>query len=201
MKNLKHLGFLSATLVMLIAASSFSLSTGTINTKFHSQFVNVVVKGTSTIHDWDMVSGKGRCDLAFTLDAGDRPVALTELQFVIDAESIKSEHTTMDNYAYKAMKTKEHKTITFALASASITPLDAVTYQVKTIGNLSISGVTRRVDLVATAKYNADKSFTVSGSKKIKMTDYGVTPPSVMFGTIKTGNDLEIVFNTKIVKN
>lgn len=202
MKNTKHIGLLSAVIFLFLTASSFMMSTGGINTKFHSQYVNVTVKGTSTLHDWDMVSGKGRCDVAFTLDANDRATALTELQFSIDAETIKSEHTMMDNYAYKALKTKNQRVITFTLAGASVTPIDAVTYQIKAIGNLSIAGATKRTDLLATAKYNAaDKSFTVSGSKKLKMTEYGVTPPTVMFGTIKTGDDLVIVFNTKIVKN
>jgi hypothetical protein len=32
------------------------------------------------------------------------------------------------------------------------------------------------------------------------MTDYGVSPPTAMLGTIKTGNDITVSFSSKIVK-
>jgi polyisoprenoid-binding protein YceI len=201
MKNLRRIGVLSAALLLVIATSSF-LTNGGVNTKFGSQNFAVTVKGTSTLHDWEMKSGKGRCDIVFTMDASDRATSLTELRFTVDAESIKSEHSIMDNNAYKALKTKSFKTINFILSSATLSPLDATTYLVKANGILSIAGVSKRTDLVATAKYNAaDKSFTVNGAKKMKMTEYGVTPPTVMFGTIKTGDDLTIVFNAKVTRN
>jgi hypothetical protein len=51
---------------------------------------------------------------------------------------------------------------------------------------------------MATGVYNpADKSFTVTGVKKMKMTDYNVKPPTALLGTIKTGNDITISYNLK----
>jgi hypothetical protein len=48
-------------------------------------------------------------------------------------------------------------------------------------------------------KFNpADRSFTISGTKVIKMTDWKVKPPVVMFGTIKTGDQITIGYNLKI---
>ena len=35
-----------------------------------------------------------------------------------------------------------------------------------------------------------------SGSQKIKMTDYGVTPPKALFGALVTGDDITISFST-----
>jgi hypothetical protein len=53
-------------------------------------------------------------------------------------------------------------------------------------------------ELMATGVYNpADKSFTVTGVKKMKMTDYNVKPPTALLGTIKTGNDITISYNLK----
>ena len=69
------------------------------------------------------------------------------------------------------------------------------------VGNLTIAGNSQKVDVAATAKYHAtDKSFILNGSKKLKMTDYGVAPPTAMLGTIKTGNDITISFTSKIIK-
>jgi polyisoprenoid-binding protein YceI len=107
----------------------------------------------------------------------------------------------MDNNTYKALKTKTNKNISFVFVSGTVSSADAASYQVKVIGNLTIAGKIQKIDLAASARYNAaDKSFTINGSKKLKMTDYGVSPPTAMLGTIKTGNDITVSFSSKIVK-
>ena len=139
-------------------------------------------------------------NLTFVMD-GDKPTDLSSLNFTIPVNSLKSGKGMMDKNTYKAMKASDHKNITFALTSGTVTPVDATTYTVKAIGKLTIAGTTKETDLVATAKFNAaDKSFTVSGAKKMKMTEYNVTPPTVMLGTIKTGNDITINYQSKIIK-
>ena len=65
-------------------------------------------------------------------------------------------------------------------------------------GTMSIAGTTKANRSCGHSQYNpADKSFTVTGVKKMKMTDYNVKPPTVMLGTIKTGNDISIAYNLK----
>jgi len=58
-----------------------------------------------------------------------------------------------------------------------------------------MAGATKPLDFAATGKMNADKSFTVSGSKAIDMTAWGIKPPSFMMGAMKTGKDVTLKFN------
>jgi hypothetical protein len=190
------------SLLMVVFTTMLSFSTkGLLNdTKYRSQSLQIVISGTSTLHDWDMKSAKGTADANFNF-AGDKLTGISGLNFNMPAESLKSEHSAMDKNAYKALKTDGNKTISFVQNSATVSPLDATTYQLKLVGKLTIAGATKVTDLVATAKYNpADKSFTVSGTKKFNMTEYGVKPPTVMMGTIKTGDALTVTFNTRIVR-
>jgi polyisoprenoid-binding protein YceI len=200
MKNFRRTSVLSAALLLLISASSFVIFSG--NTKFHSTGLDVSIKGTSTLHDWEMKSvNKGTCEVVFTLDAADKITAINEIQFTIAAESIKSGHSVMDKNAYKAMNTDKYKNISFVLSSAAITPSVTNVYQVKVTGNLTISGVTKKTELAGTAKYNpTDKSFVLFGSKTFKMSEYGVKPPTVMMGTIKTGDQITVSFATKVIR-
>jgi polyisoprenoid-binding protein YceI len=200
MKNFRRTSVLSAALLLLISASSFVIFSG--NTKFHSTGLDVSIKGTSTLHDWEMKSvNKGTCEVVFSLDAADKITAISELQFTIAAESIKSGHSVMDKNAYKAMNTDKYKNISFVLSSAAITPSVTNVYQVKVTGNLTISGVTKKTELAGTAKYNpTDKSFVLFGSKTFKMSEYGVKPPTVMMGTIKTGDQITVSFATKVIR-
>jgi polyisoprenoid-binding protein YceI len=200
MKNFRRTSVLSAALLLLISASSFVIFS--VNTKFHSTGLDVSIKGTSTLHDWEMKSvNKGTCEVVFSLDAADKITAISELQFTIAAESIKSGHSVMDKNAYKAMNTDKYKNISFVLSSAAITPSVTNVYQVKVTGNLTISGVTKKTELAGTAKYNpTDKSFVLFGSKTFKMSEYGVKPPTVMMGTIKTGDQITVSFATKVIR-
>ena len=190
------------TLLMVVFTTMLSFSTkGILNdTKYRSQNLQIVINGTSTLHDWDMKSSKGTADVNFEF-AGDKLTGISGLNFNMPAESLKSEHSMMDKNAYKALKTDDNKNISFVQTSATVSPIDATTYQLKLMGKLTIAGTTKVTDLVATAKYNAtDKSFVVSGTKKFKMSEFGVKPPTVMMGTIKTGDPLTVTFNTRIVR-
>jgi polyisoprenoid-binding protein YceI len=67
------------------------------------------------------------------------------------------------------------------------------------MGKLTINGVTKTTPMVATLKYNpTDKSFTCTGTKSFKMSEYGVKPPTAVFGTIKTGDAISINYAIRI---
>lgn len=201
MNLLRRISVSTTMLFVLTATTSFTLTNGNISTKFRSSNLDLSISGTSSLHDWEMKSKQGKCEVVFELGENDKITSVSGLNFSLDATTIKSEYTMMDNNTYKALKTKTNKNISFVLASGTVIQSDASSYLVKVTGNLTIAGKTQKIDLAATAKYNgADKSFTINGSKKLKMTDYGVDPPTAMFGTIKTGNDITISFSSKIIK-
>ncbi|MEO5593091.1 MAG: YceI family protein [Chitinophagaceae bacterium] len=165
--------------------------------KYHAKDdLQIVVSGTSTMHDWDMKTSKGESDATVTLNAEGRLSGLTALSFTVPAESLKSEHKSMDKNAYKALKTGEHTTISYTVSAATIKP-DGV---IKCQGKLSIAGTTLDADLTATGQVNADKSISVKGSKKISMAAFNMIPPSFMLGTVKTGNDVTVQFNLTLRK-
>ncbi len=169
--------------------------------KFHTKDdLNLLISGTSTLHEWDMKAAKGEVNAVFTFDAKGQITGLSSLTVTVPAEALKSEHSGMDKNAYKALKTSANPTITFVLTSATVTPIDANSVTVKATGKLTIAGFTKEIVLVTVCKVNADKSVSVSGSQKISMTDYKVDPPTFMFGAVKTGNDITLKLSLTIRK-
>jgi len=156
--------------------------------------VKITIEGTSNIHDWEMNADKGNSTAVFLTDAHGAINGLSSLTFTMPVESLKSEHTAMDKNAYKAMHSDKYASLSFTVLSASIKPA-GTNYQVYAKGRLTISGVSRDVDVLAVCTINADKSISVNGAYKLKMTAYNVTPPSLMLGTIKTGDDITVKFN------
>jgi hypothetical protein len=191
---MKTMKFLTIAMITLIIGLPLAIG----QLKFGAANAFIEIKGTSTLHDWEMKSGAGKCDATLTMN-GEKLSGISTLSFIVAAETLKSGTGGLDKNGYKALDTKKNPSISFWMTTGSITAVDATTYTFKGQGNLTIAGTTRLTDLTATLKYNAaEKAFTVTGTKAIKMTDWKVTPPTVLFGTIKTGNELVINFNLKI---
>jgi polyisoprenoid-binding protein YceI len=175
--------------------SSVSLFTAHSQTTYQNAGpVKIQIQGTSNIHDWEMNTDKGNSTAVFVTDAHGTLSSLSALTFTMPVESLKSEHAGMDKNAYKAMRSDKFSSLTFTVQSASIKPAGS-SYAVSSKGRLTISGVSRDVDVTGICTVNADKSIALNGSYKLKMTSYNVTPPSIMLGAIKTGDDITVKFN------
>lgn len=156
--------------------------------------VSVVVAGTSTLHDWEMKATNGSIAANFELDAAGKPTDLLSLNFVVGPTALKSGKEAMDNNAYKAMDTKAYNVIKFAATSGTVTPQGGG-YLVKCVGMLQIAGKAVNTEITATCTVAADGSISFNGKKAIKMTTFGVKPPTFMMGSIKTGDDITISFS------
>jgi len=156
--------------------------------------VDLVVSGTSTLHDWSMRSLKAECSALFTVNPSGSITGVQTMTFSTPAIGLKSEHTSMDNNAYKALKTDKNPTINYTLTSATVVPGANGTATVKCTGNLSIAGTTKEEEIVATCKPNADNTITVTGTRKINMPEFSIAPPTFMLGAVKTGSDVVITF-------
>jgi polyisoprenoid-binding protein YceI len=150
----------------------------------------ISISGTSTIHEWTMTSDKSTYDAVFETNSQGDPLQLISLVVSVPAESLKSGKGGMDKNAYSALKTDKHKQITFQLASGKI---DGKT--IRCLGSLTIAGTTKQIEVDATYTILPDGSIQCKGSKKLAMRDYNVEPPSFMFGSVTTGNDITISFD------
>jgi polyisoprenoid-binding protein YceI len=194
--------FLHKMTLLALLAFSISLNQLQAQTSFNTRAFNseVKVSGTSNLHDWTMKGSGLTCEAQFTVNAASllQLMTLNGLTFSMPVTSLKSSENLLNTRAYKAMKAESHKNIIFKLSSAVITAQGNNHYAVKAQGQLTISGVTRDVTLQATSQIQPDRTVLISGSKKMKMSDFGITPPSFMFGALKTADDITIDFNLKL---
>ena len=151
------------------------------------------VLGTSNLHDWEIdakaMSGKA----TMAIEAGDLK-SIKNLDFAVEVEQLKSGKSGMDNNTFKALNSKTYKTINYKLVSVTkITEISAGNFTVETQGDLTISGVTKRINQTFTVKIIGKKAV-FSGRTKIDMTVYGIKPPTALMGTIRTGKDITVDF-------
>lgn len=76
-------------------------------TKYSGSAVDLLINGTSTLHDWTMRSIKAECTALFEFNAKGQISAISSLTFSTPVNALKSEHTAMDNNAYKALKKRQ----------------------------------------------------------------------------------------------
>lgn len=157
---------------------------------------SITVKGSSNLHDWTMKDEILNAGAAFIFKDG-KLSDMTALNFSMKVTDLKSSEDLLNSRAYKAMNAEKYPTIVFKLTSATSTPLTNGHYTIKASGKLQISGITKDVVLYADAVQNGDKTISCTGSDKLKMSDYGIKPPTFMFGALKVTNEVTINFNLK----
>ncbi|HEX6893335.1 MAG TPA: YceI family protein [Chryseolinea sp.] len=178
------------TTVSLLATLVLISLTGYGQSRYMQSTSRISISGTSTIHEWTMTSASTTCDAVLETSPQGDPLQLTSLLVSVPAESLKSGKSGMDKNAYAALKTDKNKQITFQLKSGKI---DGKTIQC--LGTLTIAGTTKQIDVDATYTILPDGSIQCKGSKKLAMRDYNVEPPSFMFGSVTTGNEITVSFD------
>jgi polyisoprenoid-binding protein YceI len=100
----------------------------------------------------------------------------------------------MDGKTYEALRADNYPNITFKLDQINKLSKSGDKYEVAASGYLNIAGTTNKIEMCVHAKVGEDGSVSFSGSKKLKMTDYKIKPPTALMGTLTTGDEVEIAF-------
>ncbi|MER2996573.1 YceI family protein [Pontibacter populi] len=146
------------------------------------------VKGTSTLHDWEMASAQAQGKAEIIMD-GNTLKGVKSATVIMKSASIKSGTDKMDALAYESLKTSKFPEITFVLTSFRV--LD--NNRAQAIGNMTIAGTTKPVTFNVQTSTKSDL-VNMTGEANIKFTDFNIKPPTALLGTVKTGNELKLSF-------
>lgn len=150
------------------------------------------VFGGSTLHDWEMVATAASGKAELTID-GQNIKAIPMAEVTMKATALKSGKGQMDELAYKALKADKNPNIHFKLTSyknlggnkASVT------------GNLTIAGTTKPITFQVLYLVKGE-AVKIEGDTSFKMTDFNMTPPTAVFGTIKTEDKVKVSFKMNL---
>ena len=101
----------------------------------------------------------------------------------------------MNKNTYEAMEADTYKLVSFSshLPAALVEKSPGV-YEALLKGKLTISGTTKMIE-IPIQLYKAQKGYTLEAEKDIHMVDYKIEPPTALFGTITTGETVDVIFN------
>ena len=115
------------------------------------------------------------------------------VQVTVPAEKMDCGNGKMNDHMRNALKVTENPTITFVLTNYDVTKnADGIAGTIN--GTLDLGGVKKPISLQATGA-PVGGMLHVNGVYELRMTDYGLKPPSLMFGRIKVGETVKVGFD------
>jgi polyisoprenoid-binding protein YceI len=156
------------------------------------------VTGTSTVKSFecqaksfDALVDATLPDAVTAVLAGEKGVNTVALK--VPTEKMDCGNGTMNEHMMKAIKGKDNPTIAFELSSYDLAKIaDGV--GVKIAGTLALGGVKKDITVDATAKAGPDGALLVTGVYPLKMSEWGLKPPTLMLGTLKVNENVKVNF-------
>ena len=157
--------------------------------------------GTSTLHNFKCESDEIVADLTLI----DSLNVLSDssnfiLSVTVPTTSLDCDDMIMNRNMYEALKSDAVPEITYLLQSIDSESLGGGKYKLNSVGQLKIAGVVQTIHLIVDAFENDNGIIEMTGHTLVDMTEYNIEPPSFWFGTIKTGNVIDISFDLKFKK-
>ncbi len=113
----------------------------------------------------------------------------TEVSMRLEVKDLKSGDGTLDKHMYEALKSEKFPAIEMKLDQFEFKDQ----YSATASGILTVAGETRPIELKLSISIDGDR-ITIRGAKSLLMTDFGIEPPKMMMGALKTRNEIEIIF-------
>jgi polyisoprenoid-binding protein YceI len=165
-----------------------------------SKAATINLSGTTPIKNWTMQAHGLSGEAEMTFSSERRLIGIDSLSFRFPVRNLKGDEPAMDKSAYKALKSDRYKEITFVLLSATVESTKGGQQQIAARGNLRVAGVTRLVTLSMRSTVQSDDSISFTGSQSVKMSDYHVERPSVLFGTVRAGDEMVLHYSLIFTK-
>jgi polyisoprenoid-binding protein YceI len=186
MKNIKSIlliGLLSFSAVMF-AQQNYSLD---------ENASSLVIEGTSSVHDWQMKAEKFTGKVAVIKQEG-VVAGFENAQFSFRASEIISDNSIMNRKAHDALETKKHPEIVFSLSSINKIEVKGKEFSGTLTGNLSLAGESKKITVPFKGRLAPGENIVVEGSKNLRMSEFGISPPTAMLGALKTGDEVTVKY-------
>jgi hypothetical protein len=204
-------------LVMISMAAGAAPSATTLIPAASSQ---LVLEGSSNVTDWRCTGSslEGEMNVAAPLDKINAVIdriedgnigvwmanpaegrfAQPQFRMRIPVANFRCGNKVMERDMSHALKADRHPAIDFEFTElrGNINhDLDAQNYQATIAGQLMLAGSTREVEVLVIAERLAHDRFRIRAELPVRMTDFGIQPPTALFGMVKAKDELLVRFD------
>ena len=188
MRNLKF--WLSVNLVIITGFMPVLMAQKP--AKFEASSSSMEIKGTSNLHEWEEYVKGFNVELDIVSE-NNAIQGISNVVFNGKSTSVESENSIMTNKTLDALKADKYPDIRFIQTSDGSFQNQNGVLKGTITGNLVLAGVTKSVTLPFEGKVASGK-LNISGTKKLKMSDFNISAPTALLGSLKTGDEVELIY-------
>ncbi len=191
---MKTINLLITGMILIAATMTSSVAQAQQQYQLKEGSYSIKIDGTSNVHDWEMEAKKVAGNVVVQW-ASNTPKNFENLNIKVPAKKLESGKRIMNNKTYDALEAEEHPTIHFNLISVSDLESSANSFTGTATGKLTIAGESSIMSIPFEGEVLDDKTFTVKGDFSLKMTEFGIDPPTAMLGSLKTGDKVKLNYS------
>ena len=183
-----------AILVVIAAIPASAQSRDTLHVDI-GRGSQVWIEGSSNIAGW-------RCEAnAFEarveVEPGEAASALKAINIKVAVRDLKCGNRKMDHDLYAALKAGDPAQASFIIGRFDVVADSGQRAGIGTRGELVVAGVERAVSVPVTTD-RIDGVVRARGAVSMLMTDFGIKPPTGLFGLIRSRNEITVKFDLAV---
>ncbi len=194
---MKNTIFYSLTVALIFIFSSATAQDITLNLTEIQQFK---IDGDSNVKSWeaDITEAEGTINFSEIEDFSLGSLSSDSFQSMnisIPVSGIESDSGGLTKNMHKYLKGDDHPMITFNLTEITAVEFDADKATITANGIINAAGVDHNVTMNVDAVVNENGSVTFSGTQDLLMTSFHIDPPTAVFGTIRSHDEIVILYS------
>jgi polyisoprenoid-binding protein YceI len=156
----------------------------------------VILHGRSNVNSFSCATSTFQTSIRIDSAEGSeaRAKSVVRLTVTVPVRSLDCGRARMNDDMFRALKADSFPEIRYVLTTYDVeehsASVDSVV--IHSVGELTVAGVTKRIELQVNGNRNDSGSLRGAGGVKLLMTDFGIRPPTAFFGAIRTKNALEV---------
>ncbi len=158
------------------------------------------IDGSSTMGRYSCVAGS----VGGTADVPAGAAGRTTAEVTVGVGSFDCGVSRMNRDFRNALRSREHPTIRFTLDAANVLGTEArpgAWVPVRIRGRLRLAGAERTVDIRAEGRRLGEGRVRVRGEHPMRMTEFGVEPPSGLLGAVRAHDRVVVRFELVAVED
>ncbi|MCS7037001.1 MAG: YceI family protein [Saprospiraceae bacterium] len=164
---------------------------------------SLLLKGTTNVNKFTCACEDQFGFQELEVEAGHATSKFYNARLSMTTRKFNCKNGQMERDLQKALKAETYPKILIDLTEARYSPEhlkknDTGWFDVEARVVLSIAGTTKEKSIQAQAKRISENRFVLKGEKAIRMTEFGIEPPTAMFGLIQVDDLITFHFDLTI---
>lgn len=155
------------------------------------------IQGKTNVNSFQCYCAPPQSVVSFNAESSSetQKINFKKAELTVLTKSLDCRHKIMNRDMYQTLKADYFPTITLSISQVMI-PIQNINARWKLEGPiiteafLTLAGMKRKIDLLVTISQPVNNVYRFTAKKNLLLTDFGLTPPTVLMGMVKVKNEI-----------